>query len=1593
MNFKKEFEVIKRLVWLRIVIIQLSLTIYLMGAGNQVQLNNGMWQAVGFKGGYTKDDGSLAYSGDGAFEFYDIADDTTTWMGYDTSANQLRYNLVSGFSTTNGRTSQLNSVIGLFAIKGKRSKKTSGYIVLDGTRDNVVNMKVTNATVHRGDSPMYRMYVEGQSGVPTIRIDYQANYNGDMFRIKFGSEEEAYVGYFSHENTYDNPATLTDDRDVAGGDALGIPRPLIKETIDFNITDNNITKLYTTNSYSIKDNSGNINPEDFRIYNTDSGNRIEVYELENGSWNRFDTANTDESSNQIDRFTPGRGYWVRVTSQEAHKDGNYTKIGMITKDRPDINEEQLYGTMENGWHMLSFPDADLRYAPTGVFIPENKLDTDSGSVRLFLDRFGSQDLRGKNAYLRGNYVDVMAVDIVHTYGYYDLNFSAGSYLGDPQLIRAGQRQGATTSTTFDLNFTSGPLWNVTNITAGYRYAGGFGGGNISVAPPFDINWGVTPGANLVTVPSYRLKINSVVVNTWGNIHNISKGNLGAGTSILAEPVPYDINWGAAIGGAVNAVLPTIPFQLVFNAGSNVSNVTNITAGATTIGSPPTQITLASAPPYDINWGTALSSTINAVLAGGNMANITIPGKMGNVTINQPYQAMQNTTITFPTAFNVTGSNWTLHKAPPADFTWPAGTSSMSNLSNIQYINGSNRNDTNASEHMVKKINLASRLSWMLYGENVNVRAFPAYDWNGTALESGLIVLSDHLFELNTTGGNRIKTLAGEDLKETSEGTFSARFGEYMLAMEMNPMLSNTTTRTHYDVNTTIEINMPSFSSTGEVVSDLVNDNKTIIMNKLLGGLEKAATRKGSKRQDTKVGAYLVNVNYSGGEFSNSNATQALRNFDDILLAAGARFSVADKTNTKVYRFKKNGKFNVLSDKGSRGVDSGTYDDNITRTINAINQPAIQSITKIKAVDLGVNNDGDKFFMITSNAGTIRLEEDFNSTLFENVPLGDSSIPKQSRMATKGAVVSVYGHKQLLDISLRNDTRNVSGKSGVTWSVVNRDSNWSTDRNGTRDPNVKMPNLIDDLQVNPIWALDFPTHGSLINKLAKYNKEITTMIVQKFSVENKIYYDAIDLTKSPEDWYGNKYDSDEKRDYNDDYQGIFHIFSNQSYLVKVKDRQPMPSSNIAMDDTSSITYTGRAAFDNTLNEDAEGKVQNHISHTLNIKFKRQFIDPLNRQYYNVVALINGKRHYLRDNGQYFTLNINDLDMRLQEKEDGEASDPIFIHAYDGAGNVLKEEKAEDARFKIYFNKPPKPQVSWNKDGSLNIQNQGRYKVEVYNTFISDIPSKRKEKRFQLNEVIGKHEMGWKATKVESTYGTLVPLRIVLKDPDYEFYSDVQGILYAPLRHGHVLKVGKDDKRVTIPYSYLQKQYLTPLDSDMNSSEAPRFNGTNGVDNGVQIDRLKGAGDKDLMFYYYPEGKETQKRLTGLAGARTAYISIKKDTTTNAKAVISITYINSYAGKMFYIQYNNKLYQGRFPSTGAYSSDSTSYDVSAAILKASNVINTKAAQAKPTDVGGYEIEMRSINTQPIVIPDMMNAGGGNNRPAVPNNGGGNTGGLLP
>jgi hypothetical protein len=214
-------------------------------------------------------------------------------------------------------------------------------------------------------------------------------------------------------------------------------------------------------------------------------------------------------------------------------------------------------------------------------------------------------------------------------------------------------------------------------------------------------------------------------------------------------------------------------------------------------------------------------------------------------------------------------------------------------------------------NFAKMINLGSIASNLLYGESVKMRAYPAMA-EATGVENvgrdGVIILADNLFEVNNS--TNIVTLAGAELKSTSRGFFSSRFGEFMLAAKLNDIGGE-------DINATISFSMPKYRSTEALVSDLNDTNRTQNLISVINGLKLAATKTGESVASTKVAGYLFNADFNESGINNTDPNSTA--FPDIFLAAGARFSIADTTSIRVYEFVQNGSFKVLGNTGSRDV--------------------------------------------------------------------------------------------------------------------------------------------------------------------------------------------------------------------------------------------------------------------------------------------------------------------------------------------------------------------------------------------------------------------------------------------------------------------------------------------------------------------------------------------------------------------------------------------------------------------------------------------------------------------------------------------------
>ncbi len=574
-----------------------------------------------------------------------------------------------------------------------------------------------------------------------------------------------------------------------------------------------------------------------------------------------------------------------------------------------------------------------------------------------------------------------------------------------------------------------------------------------------------------------------------------------------------------------------------------------------------------------------------------------------------------------------------------------------------------------------------------------------------------------------------------------------------------------------------------------------------------------------------------------------------------------------------------------------------------------------------------------------------------------------------------------------------------------------------------------PSLKSDLQSDSHWVLDFPLQGGLIEDMKNtYGREINSVLTMDYSSANEgsgeAYWRNTDLTKNIDTLYGNAFNTDNDKDFNNDYQGIFRIQPNKAYWVNLGKAETITKQtikdiiNVA---TSGVTHQAKVHLSNTFSDKLIATTQNHINNQLNVKFSSLVNG--NSAYYNVVAIVAGKRYYLKRKGNIFSLGINDNEMAIKAGTYNNKKTPIFLEVYDGEGSKVVEKDATKNQFNVVFYKPTTPMITWNDKGYLQATTtDDKTAIELYASPVSDIEAERDKKRLKSTDLSESNitQLEWNFDANVSLKGGLTPIRIIAKSTEYGFYSDMKSILYAPINKGHVLTANLANPKAIVPFSYLQGQYLTRRVPNKKydhgngvTKNYPEFDGTkekyNGVNGGVQLNIIKSSVDitgitsanKNIKIAYYPDGEtEGAKSLTGtgFGGSRVMYLRVNTGAT-NTNVIASITYLPGYENKIFYISFNGKLYQGRFASTDAHSNDGNAYNLEGGDIKPSSFINSPSqatiggtsglAIQSGTGAGGVGAQIMKSSVEKNDPEPEPEDGGGNNN----GNTAGGDGGQLP
>jgi hypothetical protein len=788
-----------------------------------------------------------------------------------------------------------------------------------------------------------------------------------------------------------------------------------------------------------------------------------------------------------------------------------------------------------------------------------------------------------------------------------------------------------------------------------------------------------------------------------------------------------------------------------------------------------------------------------------------------------------------------------------------------------------------------------------------------------------------IYIIGITGDILVYSLTGEKIHQLASMTtiasnYNSLYGEYALALTLNDLNNS-------EINASIKISTPSISSTSGYATDLNETNNSLRARAILTALENSSKDiQGNLK--TRVNVILMDI----GATNESNYTSNLVNkMDSVLLISGERFSVSDTTYTKAFKYNRNGDFKIIGSVSKNINMPNTI--NINSLENAFDN--VQSVTNIDFQPLGEDKNLNKYFCISSNKVSnldLLQNEDNGTTLFTQIPLNSTFISDENKSFMQGAISKVYTIENLLNTKI---DMNTSFLDFNTSSFLHIENQVELNIDSIGHPLSPAPYTIDDLKINPIWSIDFPTN-SIIYDLAKYNKKIDIILTSQTGIGGSLFWSTTDLSKNPQDWYGNNYNTNSNFDF--DNQGIFRINSNRGYWVKISDKTNIQAF-ISSKSFMHINITPHF-YNEIYDIDSPSSIVHHdIKNKLSISFNKNFINPLDNSFYDVIALINGQKYHLRNEGSTFQLDITNQEMNLKQHKY-----PIILEAYDGFGNSFKETNTNH-KFTINLLPPPTPKIIWLSNGELSISNKPPLSsVLSFVSYISDIESIRYDNNMDFNNthLISRfsEKLGWKAHTNTTLYGMPKLLKIVFKN-QYNLFSNILTSIYAPLKFGHILEVNETDiDNVSIfPFSFLQNKFLP-------------------INGGVQLRKESLAinfNNSKIQLAYFPYGgadKENSNELINSSSSNTMYLKVNKN---DIDPIASIQYISGMQNTTFYLSYGNRLYIGSFSPSNTFSSDSHAYVLHSSYLDSINLQNDNYPNLQS---GGCLIDFGSyIPSQPI------------------------------
>ena len=825
-----------------------------------------------------------------------------------------------------------------------------------------------------------------------------------------------------------------------------------------------------------------------------------------------------------------------------------------------------------------------------------------------------------------------------------------------------------------------------------------------------------------------------------------------------------------------------------------------------------------------------------------------------------------------------------------------------------------------SADVAQYINIAAEYNAKIFGTNINMRAFPAMNVQG---EVGVMIAADSLFELNISNSTSVFSMAGQDLALSEFNLSRSIYGERLIGIDFREDLNTT------ELNASITVTFGE-GGDGITLTDLNETNKLNVVSRISDAFSQLSTEAGTEA-GLVSSIYLVAIDFDETLNYEENSS-----FTQILVAANGHFSVRDSVFAKAFEKVGDGVFQVIGNLRTQIEDLTTnLTDTMEELVDFINNFAGSLGVIAKSVGAGSN----EVLMLIGSSNNIDIVENDDYTIFNDISLNSNLILTAEK--NQGSIRGYFTYSDMLALPVNMDINLTD--SNLTYEKMRGVEVNGSIAFGTFDASNFNLNQARDFKINPIIAPYFPGGQGMLSTLSGAKKDLLSILNQEHSADGRPYWTHTDTTKIPSSWLDPQ-----------DKQALFSIRSHNGYFVKLKEFIPL-SPDFKSLESHSIRRSNIYHFNNTLT-DGVGVTTNHINHVIDFTFKSAFINPAENPYFGVFATFLEREYSLTSTTPTFSFRVNDIVLGISQGDVG--SDPfrLVIQAYDGTGNFYAED--EKPVIEIDFVKPETPDLDYTANGDLIYSGSAKnIELEAYRGALSDVAAERAKVLIPSDKV--STAVTWKHPYSSDYDGLVFPIRFLAINTTSRMYSDLRTTLYAPLKTTQVLIATEDHDTDYAPYDLIIN---TQLENNY----------------GVGLGLYEPAKNKEVRMAYYPELKhlESDKNPTRLAAP--VYLRISSNSSTNGSPIATISYLEEYVGKRFYIFFQNKLYQGTFPELGSFSSDATAYDLGARVLSVDDIVNNTETAAgliseQSTRLAGVEVDPKTLHHQNIgYLPDEKSSG---------------------